>query len=228
MLLHDAIVEAVRANGEPMHPADLARAIAAAGSYRRGDGAPPPPSQIRARVRKYPHLLYVEDGLVYARGADAAAAATLSTSATAIVPAAPAAVIAFSVSGPPPAKDGGKSIFSPDHGHYPLVVALRTAAQAAMAARTPFVGLPLRLEVRYRRAVGRADGLNIVNGIADVLQRRPAAPTYANEHWAFDDDANIREVRYDEEPADEDAYEVIIAVASEPARWPGVTVGGAP
>ncbi len=121
--------------------------------------------------------------------------------------------ITFHVAGPPPAKDGGKSIFSPGHPHYPRVVALRRAVGEAMAGRLPFEGVPIRLEVVHHRARGRADGLNVVNGIADVLQRRAVAKAYGHDVCAFDDDANVREISYREVPAADDAYDVVVSLA---------------
>lgn len=118
--------------------------------------------------------------------------------------------ISIRVAAPPPAKDGAKSIFSLDHPHYPRVVALRAAIQETMVNRTPFEGVPLRLAIAYERATCRADALNIVNGIADVLQRRPTMRAYANETWAFDDDVNIREIAYRETSAAAEAYQIVI------------------
>lgn len=87
MLLHDAIVDVIREHGGPLHPFEISRRIAVRGTYIRGDGAAPPADQIRARVRKYPHLLYAKAGLIYVQGiAMVVPAAPEAPSSQSIVP----------------------------------------------------------------------------------------------------------------------------------------------
>jgi hypothetical protein len=110
----------------------------------------------------------------------------------------------------PPAKDGGFSILNPRHYSYPRVQALRAAMRVTIAGRSPFVGVPLRLTMRYHRATSRSDALNIINGVADVIQRRCAAE-YRSDVWLIDDDANIRAFEYAELLSDHDWYELTIS-----------------
>ena len=110
----------------------------------------------------------------------------------------------------PPAKDPGFSIRNPQHPNALLVEALREAMRRAMAGREPLEGVPARLEMRLFRAACRADALNLINGIADVIQRRCHSLEHACDVWLIDDDANIREFHYTEEPAGRDAYEITL------------------
>lgn len=122
--------------------------------------------------------------------------------------------VAIRVEQAPPAKNAALSIFSMKHPDYARVMALQEATRVAMNGRAPFIGLPLRLELRVGRAACRADGLNLINGVADVLQRRPNL-AYLKPSWVFDDDANIKEFRYSETPSDKDWYEVRVAPLAE-------------
>lgn len=127
--------------------------------------------------------------------------------------------IEIRVSAAPPAKDGGSSIRAPEHVHHHLVLALREAMDEVMRDRDPFEGEALCMDLRLRRARCKADGLNLINGIADVLQYRCPRPEYRHDVWVYDDDANIREFHFHEERGDQDSYEVrIYPVAQEPRR----------
>lgn len=118
--------------------------------------------------------------------------------------------IIIRVGAAPPAKDGGKSIRSRDHRDYALVVALREAMAKTMATQDAFEGVPVAMELRVVRARCRADGLNLINGVSDVIQRRCNTPDYAHDVWVLDDDANVREFHYYEEPGDRDSYQVTV------------------
>ncbi len=102
----------------------------------------------------------------------------------------------------PPAKDGAKSIRSPAHSHFRLTEALRDAIRGQVAEADRLVGVHASLSMHYERAVSRADALNLINGVADIIQRRgnDGAP------WMIDDDANIRAFRYSESRGATDRY----------------------
>lgn len=56
MTLHVAIEEVLTRAGRPLTPRQIADELNRRGLYMRGDGAPLPPGQVSARVRKYPAL----------------------------------------------------------------------------------------------------------------------------------------------------------------------------
>ena len=116
----------------------------------------------------------------------------------------------LSVAAAPPVKDGARSIFNPQHPDHGKVLALQAAMSTALAYREPFEGVPLRLDVRVSRAACKADGLNLINGIADVIQRRTHYG-YTKDVWLIDDDAYIQEFHYSERLADSDGYELIVS-----------------
>ncbi|MXY98017.1 MAG: hypothetical protein F4Z29_09780 [Gemmatimonadetes bacterium] len=118
--------------------------------------------------------------------------------------------IVVRVDGWPPAKDGSKSIFNPEHPRHPLVRALLAAAGDAIAAsgwRCLGSGVPIGLElVVSRRAAlnGRADPANYIGGVCDVLQadRQGVAPSWLGAHAAsalYENDSQVREIHYREE-----------------------------
>lgn len=133
--------------------------------------------------------------------------------------------IFLEVPGAPPAKDGAKSIRAASHRDTSRVAALRAAMRSAMTGRQPFARQPLRLTVHFRRGPCRADGLNLINGIADIIQRRAHHPSHIYDVWLLDDDIWIRAFCYSEEPvsAAEEGYTVLLepipgAPASDPRR----------
>ena len=107
------------------------------------------------------------------------------------------------------------SILGPTHAQFPRVEALRSAMRDALVSAEPFAGVPLRLEMSMYRALCRADGLNLINGVADVIQRRCAA-AYRSDVWLIDDDVNIRAFAYSEEAADHDWYDLMISTLESP------------
>ena len=111
----------------------------------------------------------------------------------------------------PPAKDGGTSIRNPSHSHFPLVLALLDAMKAAMSGRKPLEGIPVKLSMHYWRGAGRADALNAINGVADIIQKRCHPPYEPFDVWVIDDDSNIREFHYTEEGSGSDRYELAVA-----------------
>jgi hypothetical protein len=108
----------------------------------------------------------------------------------------------------PPLKGEAKSLLSRGHGQAPRVRALLEAAHAAKlnAGFSGFAGQRIGMEVVVRplgTAVG--DATNALGGIGDTLQsrRQNLHVTYLGEladAFLFDDDAQIREVTYREEP----------------------------
>jgi len=118
--------------------------------------------------------------------------------------------ISLVVQAAPPAKDGGFSIRNPNHSHYRLVTALRDEMRKALRDGEPFTGVPVRLEMHYERASGRADALNVINGVADVIQLRCHSEMHRCDVWLVDDDAWIREFHYSEEAGERDLYEIVV------------------
>lgn len=109
---------------------------------------------------------------------------------------------------PPPAKDGGFSIRNPAHPRAALVEKLREQMRRALTQHEPIEGIPVRMTMHYCRLTSRADALNIINGVADVIQKRSDA--HPHPAWLIDDDKNIREFKYTEEPADHDLYTLVL------------------
>ena len=131
-------------------------------------------------------------------------------------------IITIEVHARPPAKDGGSSIFNPDHDHYPRVVALRTAVAEQVTEAQRFKdGVPLRLDMIYYRSydgpdMGNcdlSDSLNLINGVADAIQSRG----HDNQPWAIDDDKNIKAFTYFECPAETPWYQIIITPLGDQA-----------
>lgn len=108
------------------------------------------------------------------------------------------------VNGPPPVKDGGMSSRGESHLHFPHVQQLREAMRRQVTDDEHITRIPVILRVHFDRATSRADALNLVNGIADVIQARgnPGEP------WMIDDDANITEFHYTETRTESDRYTV--------------------
>lgn len=108
------------------------------------------------------------------------------------------------VDGPPPVKDGGMSSRGETHRHYPYVKSLRDAMTQQVSEQSRLTGIPVVLTVHFDRARSKADALNLINGIADVIQARgnPGHPSM------IDDDANITEFHYTEARTDTDRYSV--------------------
>lgn len=118
--------------------------------------------------------------------------------------------IVIRVDAAPPAKDGAKSIRDPGHPHHPLVQHLRNAMREALRGREPLHGVPVRMDMHYWRKHGKGDALNLINGVADIIQRRSHLAAHAHEVWVLDDDKWIKYFHYSEEPGDHDRYELVI------------------
>ena len=127
--------------------------------------------------------------------------------------------IVIRVGGWPPAKDGGKSIFNPDHPRHPLVRDLLSAAGEAIAVsgwRRVEAPVPIGLDlvVSKRAALdGGADPANYIGGVCDVLQadRRNVPPSWLGElarHALYEDDSQVREIHYREDSLAPAGYQV--------------------
>ena len=125
--------------------------------------------------------------------------------------------ILLTVAGLPPPKDGGNSIFSERHRNHGRVVdLLRTAGHALIGTEwNPRVEGHIGLElVVVETQVGfRPDGLNLLGGVADVLQanRRGVGLSHLGdlaEVSLFYDDVQVREGRYSVEAGDAPHYRV--------------------
>lgn len=125
------------------------------------------------------------------------------------------------VDGWPPAKDGGKSIFNPEHSRHSLVRALLSAAGDVIAVsgwRLVESPLPIGLElVVSRRAAldGGADPANYIGGVCDVLEaeRQNVPPSWLGElarHALYENDSQVREIHYREDPAAPGGYQLRI------------------
>ena len=79
-----------------------------------------------------------------------------------------------------------------------------------MADRERFEGVGVALEMHHWRAAGGADGLNLINGVEDVIQKRAHRDDQVYDVWVIDDDANVREFHCAEEPAEQDRYTVTV------------------
>ena len=110
----------------------------------------------------------------------------------------------------PPLKGEAKSLLSQGHGQAPRVRALLEATRAAKLA-AGFSGfghqtIGMELVVRPpRAAVG--DATNALGGVGDTLQSRRLNLDLAYlgelaEAFLFDDDAQLRDVTYREEPGE--------------------------
>jgi hypothetical protein len=118
-------------------------------------------------------------------------------------------VIELIVKAAPPAKDGGKSIFNQDHPHWARVLELHEAVRVAMAGRSPLSG-EVRMEMVYRRCKKGGDALNFINGVADVVQK--SRYFEGQDAWAIENDDQIVEFHYQQEPSDADEYTVRISL----------------
>lgn len=115
--------------------------------------------------------------------------------------------IAFEIDGRPPGKNEAKSVLSTGHSHAGRVTALLEAARHAIGpAFDPWTGR-IGLEVTV---YGEPDGdaTNYLGGIGDVLQgARRNLPTDSGV-FLYNDDRQIREVRYRQEPSGSARYRV--------------------
>jgi hypothetical protein len=85
----------------------------------------------------------------------------------------------------------------------------------AMLECLPFEETDVRMVMQYQRARGRADALNMVNGAADIIQRRCHGRQQRFDTWVIEDDAQIREVHYTEQQGPADRYEATISALPE-------------
>jgi len=120
--------------------------------------------------------------------------------------------IEFDVRDWPPAKGEALSMFNPTHGSAPRVRTLLEAAQVALSGAEWHpregrrIGLELVVVEPSNMPVGpndRADTTNYLGGVADALQARRANANLSHlgnlaEVTLYQDDRQIREVRYRE------------------------------
>ena len=128
--------------------------------------------------------------------------------------------ICLVVAGLPPAKDGGNSIFNRNHGHHGRVIDLLRKVKEALcnAQWNPIERRHIGLELVVKTPDDfREDGLNLLGGVADVLQKnRRGADLSHVEDLAqvslYHDDKQIRQARYSVEGGDGIEYRVRIWV----------------
>lgn len=123
------------------------------------------------------------------------------------------------VKGLAPAKGEAMSMLGAGHSHRPRVEALLMAARDVMGESKCPLGdslIGLELVVRRPPRLRLNDATNLLGGVADVLQsdRRGVIDlTHLGELAGisvYRDDAQIREVNYREEPAEQPSYRVRI------------------
>ena len=104
------------------------------------------------------------------------------------------------VEGFPPAYDSGFSILNLKHPRYPLVQKLLEAAKKAMQGKQLFVG-NISLEIEHEIFMGdrRTDAINIIGGIANVL-----------EGIVYSDDNQVKEVHFRQASSQRDLYKIRI------------------
>jgi len=107
--------------------------------------------------------------------------------------------VEFEVEGFPPAYDSGFSILNPKHPKYSLVKKLQKAAEEAMAG--PLLQGNIVLEVEHEVFMGdrRTDVVNLVGGIANVL-----------EGIVYGNDNQIKETHFKQILSQRDIYKVRI------------------
>ncbi len=64
MTLHEAMKEAIKLSGNFLTAEEIANIINDKQLYTRADGKPIPPSQVRARARKYIGMFRVSNGII--------------------------------------------------------------------------------------------------------------------------------------------------------------------
>ena len=111
------------------------------------------------------------------------------------------------VDGAPPSKDQGMSSRGPTHLHFPRVELLRKAMLDQVDPSERLVKTAAVMHVHYERFSARSDALNLMNGIADVVQSRGNL----DQPWIIDDDFFVTEFHYKETAADHDRYTVEIS-----------------
>lgn len=142
--------------------------------------------------------------------------------------------ITFAVRGLPPAKNEALSMLGERHSHAPRVRTLLEAAREAIGGDfAPFLG-PVGLEVELRTPddTDPWDATNYLGGIGDVLEVKSRRG--ALEHLGdlsrvalYENDRQIREVRYTVVHASEPTYRVRIWQLDPTPRAPGVTTDDA-
>lgn len=125
--------------------------------------------------------------------------------------------IRFEVLGKPPLKNEAISVFNAKHGQADRIRALLQAAQRACQEHgfAPIDEDGVALEVITRSPGG--DATNILGGIADVLENKPVrAHRSSIDHlsdlaavWLYQDDKQIKQIAYREEPG-ESSYTVVV------------------
>lgn len=130
---------------------------------------------------------------------------------------APAGSIRFEVLGQPPLKNEALSVFNAKHGQADRIRALLQAAQRACRKHgfAPIETGGVALDVITCSPAG--DAMNIVGGIADVLENKPIRAHRASiDHlgdlatvWLYQDDKQIKQITYREEPG-EASYTVTV------------------
>ena len=121
--------------------------------------------------------------------------------------------IEFDVGGWPPAKGEALSMFNPTHSSAPRVRTLLETARVALSGsdwlprEQRHIGLELVVVEASDKPAGmndRADATNYLGGVADALQARRMNADLSHlgnlaEVTLFQDDRQVREVRYREE-----------------------------
>ncbi|MBM0225586.1 MULTISPECIES: hypothetical protein [Micromonospora] len=132
-----------------------------------------------------------------------------------------ALALTFEVSGLPPVKTEALSIFAAGHRQATRVRALLEAACAAAQRTgwTPLTG-PIEVDVTLRCPPGHrtSDASTLLGGVCAVLQDKKRVSNIGLAHLGvlvdvalYDDDRQIRQLSYLEEPAEDFSYQVRVA-----------------
>lgn len=115
--------------------------------------------------------------------------------------------IVFEVEGLPPGKNEAKSLLAAGHRHAPRVATLLEAARDAVDPSfgpwAELVGLEVTI---YGEPDG--DATNYLGGIGDALQQTRRNLPSDTGVFLFNDDRQIREIRYRQVPSDRPRYRV--------------------
>lgn len=139
--------------------------------------------------------------------------------------------IRFDVGGQPPAKSEAKSMLGAGHGHAPRVRALLKAARGALrGSNWQLTDEPIGLEIAVSAAARerQSDATNYLGGIGDVLQVKTGPLRGIDlSHLGelrqvalYEDDSQIREIRYSRSSAPVAGYSVRVWVLEGPKDRP--------
>lgn len=132
--------------------------------------------------------------------------------------------ISLEVEGLPPAKNSSTSIFNQDNPHHQRVISLlkqvRQALKFSQWQPTEQSQIGLELTMKGTPTSIRGDAINYLGGVADVLQTNRRNTDLGHLHdlaqaSLYDDDCQIKEVRYHVEAAERQTYRIRVWILSD-------------